>query len=58
MAQTFFKVLPPREALGLLIQVEPVGTESIAAVRARHRVRRRLVHPLPEEAGAARQAAG
>jgi molybdopterin molybdotransferase len=38
MAQTFFKVLPPREALGLLIQVEPVGTESIAAVRARHRV--------------------
>jgi len=38
MAQTFFKVLAPREALGLLIQVEPVGTETIAAVRARHRV--------------------
>jgi molybdopterin molybdotransferase len=30
--------LAPREALGLLLQVEPVGTESIAAVRARHRV--------------------
>lgn len=38
MAQTFFKVLAPREALGLLLQVEPVGTETIAAVGARHRV--------------------
>lgn len=38
MAQTFFKVLAPRQALGLLLQVEPVGTETVAAVRGRHRV--------------------
>lgn len=38
MAQTFFKVLPPREALGLLLQVKPVGRETIAAVRGRQRV--------------------
>ena len=38
MAQTFFKVLAPDEALRLLLQVAPVGTEQVATVRARCRV--------------------
>ena len=38
MAQTFFKVLPPQEALRLLLQVNPVGTEHVATVTARGRV--------------------
>jgi molybdopterin molybdotransferase len=38
MAQTFFKVLAPEEALRLLLQVSPVGTERILTVRARTRV--------------------
>jgi molybdopterin molybdotransferase len=38
MAQTFFKVLAPQEALRLLLSVEPVGTEQLATVKARARV--------------------
>ncbi len=38
MAQIFFKVLAPQEALELLLAVEPVGSETIASVRARGRV--------------------
>jgi len=38
MAQTFFKVLPPQEALRLLLTVEPVGGERIPSVKARARV--------------------
>jgi len=38
MAQTFFKVLEPREALNVLLTVNPVGTEEILSVRARARV--------------------
>lgn len=38
MAQTFFKVLAPQEALRLLLAVEPVRTERIPSVRARGRV--------------------
>jgi len=38
MAQTFFKVLAPQEALRLLLAVEPVGTERIPSVQARRRV--------------------
>ena len=38
MAQTFFKVVTPREALRALLQVSPVGTEAIRSVRARARV--------------------
>jgi molybdopterin molybdotransferase len=38
MAQTFFKVLEPREALNVLLTVNPVGTEEIPSVRARARV--------------------
>ena len=38
MAQTFFKVLAPREALNVLLTVNPVGTEEIPTVRARARV--------------------
>lgn len=38
MAQTFFKVLAPREALNVLLTVNPVGTEEILSVRARARV--------------------
>jgi len=38
MAQTFFKVLAPREALDVLLTVNPVGTEQIPSVRARARV--------------------
>ena len=38
MAQTFFKVLAPREALDVLLTVNPVGTEQISSVRARARV--------------------
>ncbi|HYA27480.1 MAG TPA: gephyrin-like molybdotransferase Glp [Acidobacteriota bacterium] len=38
MAQVFFKVLAPQEALRLLLAVDPVGTETIASVQARGRV--------------------
>ena len=38
MAQTFFKVLEPREALNVLLTVHPVATEEIPSVRARARV--------------------
>jgi molybdopterin molybdotransferase len=38
MAQTFFKVLAPRDALNVLLTVNPVGTEQIPSVRARARV--------------------
>ncbi len=36
--QTFFKVVKPEEAHKLLLQVAPVGTESVSSVRARGRV--------------------
>ena len=38
MAQTFFRVVKPQEALRALLQVSPVGTEEIRSVRARARV--------------------
>jgi len=38
MAQTFFKVLAPQEALRLLLAVEPVEMERIPSVRGRARV--------------------
>jgi len=38
MAQVFFKVLAPQEALRLLLAVDPVGSETIASVQARGRV--------------------
>ena len=38
MAQTFLKVLAPREALNVVLTVNPVGTEEIPSVRARARV--------------------
>ena len=38
MAQTFFKVLAPQDALRLLLAVEPVGAERIASVKGRARV--------------------
>ena len=38
MAQTFFKVLAPQEALKILLGVTPVGKEQIASVKARGRV--------------------
>ena len=38
MAQTFFKVVTPQEALRALLQVSPVGAERIPTVRARARV--------------------
>jgi molybdopterin molybdotransferase len=38
MAQTFFKVLTPQDALRLLLAVDPVGTERVASVSARGRV--------------------
>lgn len=38
MAQTFFRVVTPQEALRALLQVSPVGTEEIRSVRARGRV--------------------
>ena len=38
MAQTFFKVLAPQEALRSLLAVEPVGIERVPSVRARGRV--------------------
>ena len=38
MAQTFFKVLAPREALNLLLSVEPVTAERILSVKGRGRV--------------------
>jgi molybdopterin molybdotransferase len=44
MAQTFFKVLAPQEALRLLLSVEPVATESIVSVQARGRVLAQDLH--------------
>lgn len=38
MAQTFFKVLAPQDALRLLLSCEPVETERIASVKGRARV--------------------
>jgi len=38
MAQTFFKVLAPQEALRLLLAVEYVGTEPVPTIKARARV--------------------
>lgn len=38
MAQTFFKVLAPQEALKILLSVAPVGTERIHSVKGRGRV--------------------
>jgi molybdopterin molybdotransferase len=38
VAQTFFRVVTPQEALRALLQVFPVGTEEIRSVRARGRV--------------------
>ena len=38
MAQTFFKVLAPQEALKILLGVTPVGEEQIPSVKARNRV--------------------
>src|SRR5258705_3453354 len=38
MAQTFFKVLAPQEALKILLSVQPVGREQIPSVKARARV--------------------
>jgi molybdopterin molybdotransferase len=38
MAQTFFKVLAPQEALKILLSVTPVGTQQVASVKARGRV--------------------
>jgi len=38
MAQTFFKVLAPQEALRLLLAVESVGTETVPTIKARARV--------------------
>jgi molybdopterin molybdotransferase len=38
MAQAFFKVVTPKEALAALLQVSPVGTERVPTVRARARV--------------------
>src|SRR5688572_10121201 len=38
MAQTFFKVLAPEEALRLLLLVTPIGTERVASVAGRARV--------------------
>jgi molybdopterin molybdotransferase len=38
MAQTFFRVVTPQEALRLVLQVPPVTTERVPTVRARGRV--------------------
>ena len=38
MAQPFFKVVTPKEALAALLQVSPVGTERVPTVQARARV--------------------
>src|SRR5262252_583161 len=38
MAQTFFKVVTPQEALRTLLQAPPVGTDRIPTIRARTRV--------------------
>jgi molybdopterin molybdotransferase len=43
MAQAFFKVVTPKEALAALLQVSPVGTERVPTVQARARV---LAEPL------------
>ncbi len=44
MAQTFFKVLAPRDALNVLLAVSPVETEQIPSVRARARVLAENLH--------------
>jgi len=44
MAQLFFKVLTPQEALRLLLAVEPVGSETIRSVQARGRVLAQDLH--------------
>jgi molybdopterin molybdotransferase len=44
MAQTYFKVLTPQEALGLLLTIDPVGTETIRSVQARGRVLAEELH--------------
>jgi molybdopterin molybdotransferase len=38
VAQTFFKVVTPRDALRLLLQVSPVDTERISTIQARSRI--------------------
>jgi molybdopterin biosynthesis enzyme len=38
MAQTFFKVLAPQDALRLLLGIDPVGIERIPSVQGRARV--------------------
>lgn len=38
MAQTFFKVLAPQEALKILLSITPVGTERVDSVKGRGRV--------------------
>jgi molybdopterin biosynthesis enzyme len=38
MAQTFFKVLAPQEALKILLDVTQVGEKQILSVKARGRV--------------------
>jgi molybdopterin molybdotransferase len=38
MAQTFFKVLAPQDALRLLLAVESIGTERVPTIKARARV--------------------
>jgi len=38
MAQTFFRVVAPQEALELLLQLAPVGAEDLPTVKARGRV--------------------
>jgi molybdopterin molybdotransferase len=44
MAQVFFKVLPPQEALRLLLTIDCVGMETIPSVQARARVLARDLH--------------
>jgi molybdopterin molybdotransferase len=44
MAQTFFKVLAPQDALRLLLAVEPVGAERIPSVKGRARVLAEALH--------------
>ena len=50
MAQTFFKVLAPQEALKILLSVEPVGKEQIASVKARARVLAEDLHSAVDSA--------
>ncbi|HWH77552.1 MAG TPA: hypothetical protein VNT76_09280, partial [Candidatus Binatus sp.] len=44
MAQVFFKVLAPAEALRLLLTIDPVGSETISTVQARGRVMAEELH--------------